>query len=96
MLQRLSEFPLKTTPSRDYLTIGSPKDIKRYTLIHKKIQNILTVIHIHPCYIYKLYKNPEFSLTADDFYKFIKMIYPNKHPAEQQGSDKHLNISLES
>jgi hypothetical protein len=24
------------------------------------------------------------------------MIYPNKHPAEQQGSDKHLNISLES
>jgi hypothetical protein len=24
------------------------------------------------------------------------MIYPNKHPAEQQGSEKHLTISLES
>ena len=79
-LQRISEKPLNVPPFVDW----NRMDVKKYNQKSKRrqkkpnLQQILNILHLHPCYFLNLYKLLEDGLlTKEDLLKFLKNIYPS-------------------
>lgn len=72
-------------PGRDPLIIGSKENLVAKKKMNKQIKEALSTLHLHPCYIVNLYQQGH--VDAEQFYQVIKMIYPNKHPAEQDNEN---------
>ena len=75
-MQRISEEPFQTEPSRDPLITNQAKLLETYTEYKKCIHNILLNLQVHACYLIRLYRAGH--ISSSFFYDILKVIFPNR------------------
>ena len=77
-LQRISEKPLAVPPGMDWPSYKFNPTLQEKMKRQKKLlQEVLVTLHVHPCYMVKLFKTGQVDAMA--FYKMLKELYPTEN-----------------
>lgn len=76
LLQRLSEPPLDSFPSRDPMVTGTASKIELNETLRKSCSKAMEALHLHPCYLINLFSQR--AIEPDEFYRYLKEIYNNR------------------
>ena len=88
-MQRVTEKPLCVPPAIDWNIMQAKKfkarqDRKRFK---EPLQKILNILHIHPCFILKMYESEAF--RNDELLAYLKNLFPTKvYPNQQIGPNQ--------
>ena len=74
-MHRTSEPPVQVPP-REELNVTEIDFKDKMKSKSQKLKNFLLLLHVHPCYLIRVFNSGK--VTNDDFYQYIKVLFPTK------------------